>query len=450
MIFSILSLMLLGLPATGLADSGGTDEMAYMLMNRVNSARADIGQALQARGQNIDALLACRPQLKDAVDKGFPRVIPDNRLFAAAASHAADMANQLYFSKISKNGSTIDDRFLKAGFYSTLSDEVLGVVLFQNYMAKEKAVDILWKEMLDNELDCSKQAAPILLNPDFRELGISVKSGSMKINGSKVNFYVAVCDFGSDRVSDDEKNMFLLMNKARTAPEPPDQANALAPYRFNTPLYRVAGQLAQERISDLFNLGNDEFHSIGDRLAGLDYPALSAAEISRIWITVDPKSAEEAGEHLLKEILDHEADLLDPSEKILLNSGFVEAGLALVIQPIVVEGREYYAHALALAAALPLDPGATLACMGTLETPSPGSVPSDLQGLFLRIEGEDGVWSSFTDRTGSFSADLPPGDYRLFAPGKEDVVPVTGFTLTDQNIHVPIDIQMDLQKDDTP
>jgi hypothetical protein len=454
-VFSVLGLILFSLPGNGLADSGGTDEMAYMLTDRINKARADIKQTLQTRGKNISALLACRPQLKDYIDQGFPRLIPDSRLFVSAASHAADMTNQLYFSKISKNGWTIDDRFLEAGFYSDASDEILGVVLFQNYMSKEKAVDILWKEMLDNELDCGKQPFPILLNPVFRELGISVKSGSMKINGSKVNFYVAVCDFGSDRVSFDEKEMFLLMNKARTAPEilnrlldpeTPYQDTEYAPYRFNTQLYRAAEQLIENRMAEIFHNSGEKDEPLFVRLSDLDYHALSADETSRVWITVDPKSPEEAREHLLKEILAHEADLLDPSERILLNSEFVEAGMALVIQPVVVEGREYYAHALAVVVALPRDSGEpAFACMGTLE-----GAPPYLQGVFLRIEGKDGLWNCFTDRTGSFSVDLPPGNYRIFSPGKEGIIPVTQFTLTDQNIYVPIDVQTDVQKVGAP
>jgi hypothetical protein len=83
--------------------------------------------------------------------------------------------------------------------------------------------------------------------------------------------------------------------------------------------------------------------------------------------------------------------------------------------------------------------------MGTLE-----GAPPYLQGVFLRIEGKDGLWNCFTDRTGSFSVDLPPGNYRIFSPGKEGIIPVTQFTLTDQNIYVPIDVQTDVQKVGAP
>lgn len=445
-VICILGLMLFSLPGAGLADSGGTDEMAYMLMDRVNNARADIRQALKAQGKSIDGLLKCRPEIKNYIDQGLPRVIPDSRLFTAAASHATDMANQLYFSKISKNGSTIDERFLEAGFYSSVSDEILGVVLFQNYMSKEKAVDILWKEILDNELNCGKQPLPILLNPEFREIGISVKSGSMRINKTKVNFYIAVCDFGADKVSFDEKEMFLLMNKARVVPEvltrylEPKTAYdemGLAPYRFNIQMYRAAKQLIEKRMADILHDNDvDDPRSITERLSDLDYHARSAAEIVRIWISVDRKSPEATVDYLLRKLLNYESGLLNSSEKILLNSEFVDAGMAMVIQPVEFDGEKYFVHAIAMAAGVPEVPADTLACYGTLEDTQP-----DLQGVLIRIEGKDDIRECFTDRTGSFSVELLPGEYTLTSPGKEDLVPPTKFALLEQNIYVPIGFQ---------
>jgi len=445
-IICILGLILFSLPGNGFANSGVTDEMANMLMDRVNNARADVRQALKAQGKSIDSLLKCRPQIQEYINLGLPRVIRDSRLFAAASSHAADMADQLYFSKTSKNGFTIDDRFLEAGFYSGSSDEILGVVLFQNYMSKEKAVDILWEGILDNELDCGKQPVSILFNPDFREIGISVKFGSMKKNNTKVNFYVAVCDFGSDRVSDDEKELFLLMNNARAIPEvlnryldpkTPYDEKELAPYRFDTQLYRTARQLIEERMMDILH-NVDEPLLVKDRLFDLGYQALSAAEVSRIWITVDRKSPEAAVNYLLKKVLTYEAGLSNPSERILLNSGFQDAGMAMIIQPIVFEGKTYFVHAIAMVAAVPAVSGDTLVCSGTFE----GSHP-DLQGVLLQVEGKDRIWNCFTDRTQAFSVALPPGNYTLTSPGKESLVPITRFILKDRNIYIPIDIQKD-------
>ncbi len=453
-IFCILGLILFSLPVNGFANSGSTDEMVYMLMNQVNNARADIRQALKAQGKSIDSLLKCRPQIQGYIDLGFPRVIPDSRLFAAASSHAADMADQLYFSKTSKNGLTIDDRFLEAGFDSGSSDEILGVVLFQNYMSKEKAVDILWEGILDNELDCRKQPVSILFNPDFREIGVSVKFGSMIKNNTKVNFYVAVCDFGSDRVSSDEKELFLLMNKARAIPEvlsryldpeTPYDKKELPPYKFNTQLYRAAKQLIDERMRDILHNNNNESESepllITDRLFNLGYQALSAAEVARVWITVDRKPPEAAVNYLLKKLLAYEAGLPNPSERILLNSGYLDAGMALVIQPMVSEGETYFVHAISMVAAVPAVSGSnnTLVCSGMLE----GGSKQDLQGILLQVEGKDGIWNCFTDRTHAFSVELPPGYYTITSPGKESLVPITRFILKDRNIYIPIDIRKD-------
>lgn len=442
----IFCLVMVGLRGNVMANPGGTDEMAYMLLDLVKDARANARQALVSNGNNVEVLLSCRPGLKDYIDEGFPKIIPDARLFSSARAHAADMADQDYFSKISKTGLTIDERFLQTGFYSILSDEIVSVVLFQNYMPKEKAVGILWKGMLDNEVDCKKQPEPILFNPDFREIGISVQSGTMKLNGLTVNFYVAVCDFGNDTVSSDEKEVFFQMNKARAIPETliryldPETdyiGTGLPPYRFNMLLYAVAKKTSENRILEITqNAGFENILPLPERILNEGYNALSATEISRVWITVDKKTPLEIRDYFLKELFSYEIGLPDPAERILLNPEGRDAGMALITQPFVSEGKEYFIHAVAMVAANPLEPGDTFVLSGHLELENDND---DFQGVLLQAKTEDEQeLNFFTDRSGAFSVELVPGNYKIGTSGNETniMVPVFDFTMPGQNTYI--------------
>ncbi len=430
--------------------------MEHSLLEKINNARTNLSQVLSAKNSDNLTLLACYPELTDYINEGLNPLRPDTRLFKSAATRAIELFHDGYSSVNVSDKAALDDRFIQANFPSEKSEEVVGIVLFLNYLPKEKAIEALWDRILSNEINCEGQANAIIFNPLFTEIGLSVQSGVMEINGVKFNSYIAVCDFGKDMVDATEKDMLLHINQIRlnngnesSAEEDIaiTQGESLPPFSFDNSLFKIAKQISEDIVLDIYS--REEYISsdvLKKRLTEIDFETEFVSGYNKIWITIDQKTDEEVKEYFIEQLSDtisnpHESGLVESGlaidQSIVLNTTYTEAGISIVTEKTVLDEQEYYIHAMTIVAALPLENSERLVCTGFLS----GTDPEEVLVKIIGMEIEQYL---FTGESGEFSVELDPGDYSFTVLSRNDALPViseTKVTLFDENVFIILEGQ---------
>jgi len=95
-----------------------------------------------------------------------PAMIWNDQLEIAAIDHAADMYDKNYFSHTSKNGRTVEDRILAAGYtYKGYRSFAIGENIAQGQMNIAEVM----KGWIKSEGHCRN-----LMNPQYREVGVAM------------------------------------------------------------------------------------------------------------------------------------------------------------------------------------------------------------------------------------------------------------------------------------
>jgi uncharacterized protein YkwD len=103
---------------------------------------------------------------------GLRAVRFEPRLQRAARAHAADMAARDYFSHVSPEGSTLDDRVRRTGYLDRVARWTIGEAIAWGARRLGSPRAIL-RGLLD-----SPPHRAILLDPSFRDVGVGVAHGA--------------------------------------------------------------------------------------------------------------------------------------------------------------------------------------------------------------------------------------------------------------------------------
>ncbi len=195
------------------ADSSA-HEASVQLWRMINDARIHPVKTIDSFG--IDEAAARDALGKDAgdVEQGIAPIAWNNSLAVAACNHNDDMISNLYYSSIGPDGTTISDRIFSAGYNADKTGELLGIVAFSGYMTPLEAANIIFKNWVKTELDPGIAGEKRIFNPEFREMGISIKAAVVDLGeDNPSNIYVAVADFATPF----EHYSFLFGNVYRDA-----------------------------------------------------------------------------------------------------------------------------------------------------------------------------------------------------------------------------------------
>jgi uncharacterized protein YkwD len=141
------------------------------------SAALGLGQAPPAA---VETALACLVNTERSA-RGLAPVERSDQLEVAAQRHAVDMVARGYFAHVSPTGGTVDKRVRRTG-YLTAPCWALGEDLgwAPPPVANAGAVVAAWME--------SPSHRSVLLDPDFRELGIGIVTRAPAGGGSGATF----------------------------------------------------------------------------------------------------------------------------------------------------------------------------------------------------------------------------------------------------------------------
>jgi hypothetical protein len=189
------------------------------VIGMINAARQNPLAIAASLGMDTDKLIRDLPELADIFKNGLAPLTFHSKLYQSASLHAQDMMDKKYYSAVSPDKKGIQERILETGYIPIASGESLGMLSFGNFMEPDKAVKAIFHNMFADELDPARSEKRNILNPDIKEVGISLKAGVFDFDSSPENVYLVVCDFGNSDTSVLESLLLNMINDARKIPE---------------------------------------------------------------------------------------------------------------------------------------------------------------------------------------------------------------------------------------
>jgi hypothetical protein len=303
----ILILFFLVLLPAGTSGSVWADDLPASspdeaLLALINAARQNPLAVAAAYGMDPEKILSDLPQLEKILKEGLPPLTSNAVLAGAACAHTGDMFAQGYYSHLSPDGRSYDERIRQAGYPAVVSGESLGLILFANFINPDDAVRLIFQYMLQDELDPARTQKRNILDPCLKEAGISIQAGALDLGGAQWNVYLATCDFGAV-LSCPEARLLDLINQARQNPLQvaaalgidPEQVLAdfpewhdlltqgLPPLTFNASLAQAARAHAADMLANgYYSHDSLDGRTADDRIRGAGYIPVNEGE--SLWL----------------------------------------------------------------------------------------------------------------------------------------------------------------------
>ena len=196
------------------------------VLTMINAARQNPLAIAASLGMDTHKIISDFPEMSDIFKNGCPPLIFNSKLYQSASLHAQDMMDKKYYSAISLDKKSVQERILETGYIPIISGESLGMLSFGNFMDPDKAAKAVFHNMFADELDPARSEKRNILNPDIKDIGISFKADVFDFDGSRENVYLAVCDFGSSDVTRLESSLLTMIHEAPKVVETPVKAES--------------------------------------------------------------------------------------------------------------------------------------------------------------------------------------------------------------------------------
>jgi uncharacterized protein YkwD len=407
------------------------------LLKLINQARENPLIVATSLGMDAGQILHDLPELEDILTNGLPPLIFNEKLYAAASAHTQDMLENNYYSHISLDGRTYDDRIFESGYDPVVVGESLGMLAFFNLIQPAEAVALIFENMFRDELDPARTERRNILASDLEEAGIALGTGAMVLSGSACNVYLVTCDFGSN-VKKLELELFNLINQARFMPLEvaasfgldPEQIlkdfpelediliYGLPPLTFNRNLYAAAGAHARDMLENgyysHFSLDGRTFE---ERIRETGYDPLTTGESLGLFRLCGDETPEKGVDLLFERIFTDELKPDSAADRNILDDrGLKELGISFITGASSQLGGICADQVSLLVADFGFSPAPLdLALVGVVysdwDQDGLYSQGEGIPGVAMSIDGPSGVLNIYTNEAGGFSAALMPGTY---------------------------------------
>lgn len=343
------------------------------LFSLINKAREKPLETARSLGMDTEQLLTELSDLRDILLNGLPPLAYDSRIRAAASSHTSEMLSSGYYSHLSRDGSTWEQRMLEAGYVASLSGESLGMVGFSNFLQPAAAVEVLFNNMFRDELRADRIEKRNILSPEFEAVGVGMGFGVVTLGGSRVNAYVVTCNFGKSGLAVLAEQFIDLVNEARRDPLAmaealgldPDEVLAslpdmervlksgLPPLQHNELLHKTSSLWLADLLDKGFALsdaGDDPSPVV--RVMSQGYLPLAAEGSVCIRPLAGDVLQEEAMQWLFEELFMAELDPGRTEGRFILEAGLKEASVAVGVGELALRqgGAATLSYAVVLVA----------------------------------------------------------------------------------------------------
>ncbi len=185
-----------GFSVQGLVKSYGPSDTELAMLALINQARANPLAMASDLGLDPNQVLQDFPELADILTQGLPPLAFNQNLYEAASAHVSDMLANNYYSRISLDGRTWEDRIIESGYNPVFTGETINILGFVNFINPDIAAQKIVTKMFEHELNPAWTGQRNILNATAQDLGPSLQAGVYYIFGSPWNIYMATCDYG--------------------------------------------------------------------------------------------------------------------------------------------------------------------------------------------------------------------------------------------------------------
>jgi hypothetical protein len=195
---TILSIVILGclVWVPGAARAQNQEKAALYLWRMINEARVKPLAMIERLGLDEAKARLALGEDEWILDKGLQPVAMNEQLFESAWKHGEDMIQNLYYSYVSRDGGTAEDRVAETGYEAVSTGETLGALVFQNFIDPIEAAKFVFLNLVRDELDPERNQAKNIFNPEFSELGITFYAATLDVGERlPVYVYLLVADF---------------------------------------------------------------------------------------------------------------------------------------------------------------------------------------------------------------------------------------------------------------
>jgi hypothetical protein len=124
-------------------------------------------------------------------DQGLWPLVYNDVLHEVARSHCEDMIERGFFSHVTPEGLTPEDRVIIAGYDANIVREELGALAFNTYLDPSEAAQALMDVLLrDSLIQRETEEGPTLLNERVVEVGIALLGGELITCEEQTHAYV--------------------------------------------------------------------------------------------------------------------------------------------------------------------------------------------------------------------------------------------------------------------
>lgn len=172
------------------------NRMGNDLIHLINQARANPAETL-ARYGAVDQDGLPDLELLAQLPAALPPVIRNAQLTAAAEAHTGDMIDRYYFSSITPDGATPEDRMRWHGYGPVV---VSGEILEWAPAAKNdpsSVVTELFRRIIRIALAPENIALSPVWNPEIREIGVGLEVAAQQTDAGNDWLFIATLDFGA-------------------------------------------------------------------------------------------------------------------------------------------------------------------------------------------------------------------------------------------------------------
>lgn len=207
----LTAMMLYSGPALG----ESLQEREAAILELINQVRKKPFDQLVDLGIDVQSLVDASPWMGSFLSKSMPELKSDPRLARASI----DLARQRVTGQDLSDSDDIQALLRKGYDYQAYGQqEVWNMLVFDNYMPARKAVTELVRVLFKEELDCGRENGFVLLNPNSRDVGLSLMEGPLDKDLDKVNGYSlhVLTATGKDYMV--EGHLELMINSFRQNP----------------------------------------------------------------------------------------------------------------------------------------------------------------------------------------------------------------------------------------
>ncbi|WDN90726.1 hypothetical protein BuS5_03697 [Desulfosarcina sp. BuS5] len=315
----LLFLSSLGCTAAAASNTAVPDSIELYLIQLINNARVNPRAAASSIGLDPESILESDPGIRDILENGLPPLDYNGNIQLAARECGRKL---LADNLVNKGECRLESSLRARGYIPACSKEITGSIMFLNFISKEEAANLVFRDILKKELNATAVEDLKVLSPNVSEIGLSFRSGNVRAAGGHYMAYLLTADLAANICSKTGFQLHALINQARSFPLETAQAlsinpedipedlkesfkNGLLPYNLNEMLVAAAADKVDELARDIYDSQNPSGSSDPldpvvvkagpeERLAGFGYEAGFADQFTAFLIsggTVAPGSS---------------------------------------------------------------------------------------------------------------------------------------------------------------